>query len=83
MKGDKPIAVKREQNLSVTGWEKAKPSGNGVFRSIQIQVSYPTKETRDLPKENREYKQVQVSVSLEQVDVLLKLINECRTEMTK
>lgn len=75
-KGDKPVAVAREQNISVTVWENPKKSGDGTYKTITIDVSRPTKETKELPKEQREYVHTKTSIQYRQLNVLKGLLDQ-------
>lgn len=78
-KGNTPLAVVREQNLTVTAWQ------NGKYTSVTVDKSYPDKETKDLPKghEDKKYKHVKVSVDAHQLDVLVKLLLQVKDVLEK
>lgn len=69
-----PIKIVREQNLSVTLWE------NNGHKNVKIQMSYPTKETKDKPKEEREYKKKDLQIGQRQVEVLIRLLEQIKQE---
>lgn len=76
-KGDKPIKVVREENISVTVWENEKKSGDGTYRTIQIEASRPTPETKDLPKgdKNKKYLHDKIKIGYRQRETLVKMLN--------
>lgn len=65
-----PIKVAREQNLSVSLWE------NGKYKNVKVSMGYPTKETKELPREQREYKHKEIQINQEQVKTLIKLLEQ-------
>lgn len=81
-KGQTPVEVVRKENLALTVWDnpKKKPE-DGTWRQVKLTQSYATKETKNLPKEQREYKHKDVSLGVRQIKVLKEMLEELETKL--